>query len=261
MQVTDQTQHDGLGALVSYSGSQEETYRLLEEEECEERRRLGKTEVEDRDAGDYVEIKLLRRIDAFVDAIQACHDPAFSVEIDEKGRPKLRRGELAKYFGLLSRYYPPRIRAGYGERAKLFYEVLEELALENGRARSLWAINEHGQPWWRAFNDFVELARERALRGSIREAMRRACEMSRYQGRLLNEHLDQTLSCCAKLCVVRLDFGLQAHVYRDAGATVALAELRKEFGRFLNNRRHNKIFKHLVSYAWKAERARQDFCV
>jgi len=248
---------DGLNELVRYTGSQGETYEALAAEMAGERASLGRTEMEDRDSGDYVDVKLLRRIDAFVDAIPQFSGPAFYIDA-ERGKPKLKRGELGKYFGLLQHFHSPKIRLGYGERAKLFYEALEELALDDSAALSPWSADLNGEPIWKAFNELVEVMRERILRGSFREAMRRAYEMSRHQEQLLNEHLVEVFAVCTVLRVVRVDFALQGEVHGEAAAQEALAELRRQFGRFLNNRRHNKLFKHLISYAWKLELSRRD---
>lgn len=111
-------------------------------------------------------------------------------------------------------------------------------------------------------NDFVGYLRKQLCSKKLRRAEKNWAGDYCRRMKALKKHIDGCFEVCSRLLVVRLDLYQERftpadvdhfHRYGSQVYDTELITLLERVGRFQNNRRHNKLFKHLVSSVVKIE--------
>jgi hypothetical protein len=151
-----------------------------------------------------------------------------------------------------------RLRVRFSEPTELVLEEMRSMGLREGYANSPTTRNPvSGKFGFEEFNDLVDRIRIGVKSPEFLKARRRRVENSKRQYASCANYVARLFQRHSRLLVVRIDFsyadGLMA---RDFVAQKSFEEAKADMQRFLNNRRSNSLFEHLVGYIAKLERGR-----
>ncbi|WP_175497105.1 YagK/YfjJ domain-containing protein [Variovorax boronicumulans] len=191
-------------------------------------------------------------IDEMVGMVARVDDPAFAFVTQVNGDVQVIEGEFARFFHKLPGYLSARSEHFiYSDNVMLFFECIDELGLGLGHpgddpGRFFLETGKHaGQH----FNEFLELIRRKSRSASFRKRVSRRKQNSHRNFESLKKYIDALFDVYSKLLVIRIDVGYRM---KDA-KSMSLTEVQGHLQRFLNNRRSNELFKHMVGYIWKLE--------
>jgi hypothetical protein len=99
------------------------------------------------------------------------------------------------------------------------------------------------------FNRLVDLIREGAQQPAFKQRVlgRIRSSTENYESGL--NYVAKLFAHTSRLLVLRIDVGYA----KELAQGVSVDQIRKDFMRFMNNRRHNGLFAHMVGHIWKLE--------
>lgn len=205
-------------------------------------------------------LHLLTEIEEFVSKVLKSNKPAFEFKYRKTGNcdlPPLKTIKhltLAKYFQKVIEWfgeYDPGYR--YSPNAQLFFSSCASLPLHRE-----WFSDPKrnaatpGYKAYEMFNGLVDLIRIKARSPEFKRVSYdleyNAAKL--YQG--AEDYIRRLFKKHDRLLVIRVDF----HYTEEHAGLVTVEKCKRDFARFLNNRRHNKeISKDLAGYIWSLEYA------
>lgn len=191
-------------------------------------------------------------IDEFVGMVAQTDGPAFAFLPQANGDVQVLEGEFARFFHKLPGYLSARSEHFiYSDDVTLFFECIDELGWGLGQLGGDPGrfFLETGKRAGQHFNEFLELIRRKSRSASFRKRVSRRKQNSRRNFESLKKYIDALFDVYSKLLVIRIDVGYRM---KDA-KSMSLVEVQGHLQRFLNNRRSNELFKHVVGYIWKLE--------
>jgi len=191
-------------------------------------------------------------IDEFVGIVAQTDGSAFAFVTQVNGDVQVLEGEFAPFFYKLPGFLSARSEHFiYSDNAMLFFECIDELGWglgQPGDDPGRFCL-ETGRHAGQHFNEFLELLRRKSRTASFRKRVSRRKQNSRRNFESLKKYIDALFDVYSKLLVIRIDVGYRM---KDA-RSMSLEEVQGHLQRFLNNRRSNELFKHMVGYIWKLE--------
>ena len=196
--------------------------------------------------------KPLEELDKAATDLIASKGKLFTSTINKYGQLKFDKKNGDKYFTLMNKVrniYKPTCR--YSEAIMLLFETADRLGLWDEDfispdTPSRCPTKKQGE----LFNDFVEVMQKEGNTKEFKKKVyaRKAKALDNLKSAAAYEQ--SMFVWRSRLMVVRVDLGYLAE-YGDA---ISIADARKDFKHFLNNRRSNpKIFGDLGGYIWKLE--------
>ena len=203
--------------------------------------------------------KIVRYLEEFVADVGTTSTSAFIRQQSPSGKLILERTNLARYFiGVMN--FP-----GLNDSAHEFSEgvqLLRDCMVELGLMHSQNIVDPLGKYFngkehnYECFNRLIEVLRKRLTVENFTKRIRRRKEQSKRQFDSGRKYIASLFHRHSRILVLRVDFG-----YRDGidnldepfTSKKSIEEVRFDFHRFLNNRRSNQIFDHLIGYIWKLE--------
>lgn len=191
----------------------------------------------------------LKAIHKFVDRVVDTPGPAFRLRVT-KGRLMPMRTRLSNIptGSFISRSF--RDTYELSEQVRIFLEAEDELQLREEFATEAFQVECWRRPNGisvESANNLVELIRHKAMNKDFRRrlAVRRFAAKSNFdRGAKL---IDALFAANARLNVVRIDLDYRAQ-HRPS-----LPQIKADFARFLNNRRHNSLFDSTLAVIWRLE--------
>ena len=200
--------------------------------------------------------EVLEKLDGVARAMVASKGPGFISGLNAFGWKVFKPTSLSKYFLILNqlrRVYNPACL--YSEHLMLLFGTAEKLGMWHEKFISPEC--ESWVPGQTQAERFDELLNEMRRVGSTREFKSRVYEDGRNRARNLKSastYEEAMFKCRSRLVVIRLDFGYCA----EHGESITAAEAKRDFKRFLDNRRHcGNLFRHMKGYIWKLEYGNQ----
>lgn len=166
----------------------------------------------------------------------------------------------------------------YSEHIEVFREVYLSLELDKKYFRTKFS-NYRFELWGDVYNQFVDLVRKKLKSSQFRRQLHRRTLKAKRNFHSGKKYIDDLFSRYSRLMTLRVDFGYRSEINtRLEGGTSEfplaglagqsahlvikdsvkegkehLKAVKKDFARFLNNKRSQKLFEHLVGYIWKLE--------
>lgn len=210
----------------------------------------------------------LKKMEDFVKWCLQNNEPAVAWGTDRGGRTVGSMSPAARCYyrclGDMMRQITFKFEHSCSLRAELFLRCVEELGLDCYEF-SMSALDKTPYRWCEAlesyervvggpccgdlFNALVDRIREGGRDPLFREGLRRQlrdAERNLASALAYNERLFERRS---RLVVIRLDLGYK----REVAQNLTMKELNRDLDRFLNNQRHNHLFKYLYGYIIKIE--------
>jgi hypothetical protein len=144
----------------------------------------------------------------------------------------------------------------YSENVTLFLECCKELELSpNQFNKPEFFYNANKRHEAELYNDLITLIRVKSKTETFRKKLSNRKSNSVRMQKRLTEYVKELFSVHSRLLVIRLDLGYYATADKDGiiQSTVTIEQVRNDFNKLFNNRRHNKIFEHMVGYISKLE--------
>lgn len=234
----------------------------------------------------YQKVALAKGIEDFLRRIQRDTTTPFELIRMARHSPVVKANPLGQHFGTV-------IRSALWDDLRHQFSEEVQLVLEGVRALNYdpywlnWPESRDpssGRFGFELFNDLVAWLRTALLDEGYIARRRRRREQARRHFLSGKTYIDQLFDRYARLLVLRIDLGYVAWPNRasaaslfDAGAGTAadpetqteeepedekekrvapgksLPRARSDLAKFLNNRRSNSIFEHMVGHLWKLE--------
>lgn len=144
----------------------------------------------------------------------------------------------------------------YSENVTLFLECCKELKLSPKQFnKPEFLCNADMRYEAELYNDLITLIRIKSKTEQFKKKLsNRKSNAVRMQKRL-TQYVKDLFAVHSRLLVIRLDLGYYATADKNGVIqnTVTLEQVRKDFNKLFNNRRHNDIFYHMVGYISKLE--------
>ena len=144
------------------------------------------------------------------------------------------------------------------EKLMLLIECLTELGMYAMQPIGEWHPElqiSHDKYLADCFNDLINLLRFRSQQTSFKKKLSNRRSNSERNYKTMRALIDSLFARHVKLLIVRLDLYYRCGINQHNRSlnNVTIEQAKSDFRRFLNNQRHNAIFKQLVGYIWKLE--------
>jgi len=154
----------------------------------------------------------------------------------------------------------PRGNVRFSENVELFLECHAALKLplpsrESPDALIPWSMDALGDLYPEGtrhgdvFNRLVDLIREGAQQPAFMKRVRERIRSSQENYQSGIKYVAKLFANTSRLLVLRID----VHYAKKFAKGVPVTQIRKDFVRFMNNRRHNGLFASMVGHIWKLE--------
>lgn len=174
----------------------------------------------------------LKEIEEFVERVESSGDLAFEVS----GKTCKELPHAATFYRMPGFLGQEEWGWSYSPRVQLFYEAAKELPAMRFKYPLAPSI---GGTEADVFNRFIEHLRKLCGSARFKDQLRQQGFRTSRRYRKLKAYVEKLFSLYSRLLVVRIDL-----LYH--GEDVSLEQAQGDFARLVNNRRHNKIFEHLV---------------
>lgn len=159
---------------------------------------------------------------------------------------------LGRYYSSLNEFSANYdILLEYGPHIGIFYEVLKKVV----RSSFEFPANpsekvEFGKAGAEIFNEIIEEIRSRSKSAIFKKKLQRIKQNLQRNKESAENYVNLLFEKHARILVLRIDLHFSLG---KAGNLKRLKITQGYFERFLNNKRNNKVFEHLVGYIWKLE--------
>ena len=200
----------------------------------------------------YDYVMQLCGIEMFVQLALSNIDPAFKVKY-VKGTYYANKTKIGAHLSTMmwapSRKMIDGLMPGHSlsPNVNLFIDTAESFGLDLNTP--IYTTDQHGRPYYEHINAFVDQLRRNSEGFAYKSDLKRRLDKANKNHQSLKEYFDRLFEYYARLIIVKVDLSYLKEFKHSATIDIA----RDHFKRLLDNRKNNKIFEHLVGYAWGLE--------